>query len=155
MRLELHGGTDLEAALAALGKDVATRTGQRAVRNSSTALREELVATAPFRPGRRMRPGGADYGHLRDNLKVRKVRAKKPGLVLYRVSTGDAFWGNFLEFGTVNMAARPWMRPTVDRMKGKLVEIMFDTLKRGIERAAKRLVKRPAAGGVLPNGRNG
>jgi HK97 gp10 family phage protein len=150
---KLEGAKDLERVLGALGKDVATRIGRKAVRDPAQVLATVLRLTAPYRPGRRDRPNGADYGHLRDNLKVVSVRAKKPGLLLYRVTTGDAFWGNFLEFGTVNMPARPWMRPQVDAMKGEIVDIQVSTLSLGIERAAKKQARRFAA--VNATGRNG
>ena len=151
-RLELKGVEDLRRGLAELDQAVAKRIGRKAARDPAVVLRAVLAVTAPYRPGRRMRPGGADYGHLRDNLKVVSVRAKKPGLFLYRVSTGDAFWGNFLELGTVRMAARPWMLPTVEGMKGEIVDLQISTIRSGIETQAKKMARR--RGAVMANGRN-
>lgn len=139
--LKLHGAKELEAALADLGKQVATRIGRKAVRDSARLLQRAMIEQAPYRPGERAGRSG-QYGHLRDNLKVKAVKAQKPGLLLYRVTTGDAFWGNFLEFGTVRMAARPWARPTVDAQKGNIVDLQIGTLSLGIERAAKRAARK-------------
>jgi HK97 gp10 family phage protein len=154
LSIDLKGVKELEIALEALGKDVATRIGRKAVRDPAKVLQEALVLSAPYRPGTREKSNGR-YGHLRDNLKVVSVRAKKPGLLLYRVSTGDAFWGNFLERGTVTITPRPWMRPTVDRETDNIVSLQIETLTLGIDRAAKRLARKAAKyGAVMPNGRN-
>lgn len=144
MRMELKGARELEQALEALGKQTATRIGRKAVRDSAKHLQASLILTAPYRPGARPKRSG-QYGHLRDNLKVVTVRAKKPGLLLYRVSTGDAFWGNFLEFGTVNLAPRPWMRPAVDREKTAIVNMQIRTLGDGIDKAARRAARKAKA----------
>lgn len=149
--VDLAGAKELEAALDNLGKAVATRIGRKAVRDPANLLKVVLTLTAPYLPGRRDHRGRY-YGHLRDNLKVVSVKAKKPGLILYRVSTGDAFWGNFLERGTVKMSAKPWMRPTVDRMTGEIVDLQISTIKTGIEFQARKAARR--ARSVKPNGRN-
>lgn len=146
--IDLQGLKELESALLALDRQVSARIGRKAVRDSAQLLRAVLAVSAPYRPGSR-RKRGRDDGHLREILKVVSVRAKKPGLILYRVSTGDAFWGNFLELGTVKMNPRPWMRPTVEAMKGELVAEQVAILKTGIDRAAKRAARgaRPASSG--------
>lgn len=144
MRMELQGARELERALEDLGKQVATRIGRKAVRDSAQLLQAALILQAPYLPGLRPKRS-AQYGHLRDNLKVVTVRAKKPGLLLYRVSTGDAFWGNFLEFGTVSLTARPWMSPTVDREKTAIVNKQVEALGVGIEKAARRAARKAKA----------
>lgn len=163
IRGKLEGAKELDAALAALDREVATKLGAKAVRTSASELHGALVEAAPYLPGDRVkqwkRSNGtvaqANYGHLRDNLKVRKVpksKLRKPHFILYQVSTGNAFWGNFLEFGTRYILPRPWMKPVFDRLKGKLLEIMTDTLRLGIDRVAKRAARKARA--MLPNGRN-
>jgi HK97 gp10 family phage protein len=143
LSLDLEGGPELERALLALGKKVATRIGRKAVRDPTRFLQAEMTLVAPYLEG--ARPGrSGQYGHLRDNLKVVSVRSKAPGLLLYRVTTGNAFWGNFLEFGTVNIAAQPWMRPTVDRNTSRIITMQIQVLKTGIEQEAKREARRRA-----------
>lgn len=143
-RLELKGARELERALDALGKQTATRLGRKAVRDSAKHLQASLVLTAPYLPGLRAKRSG-QYGHLRDNLTVVTVRVKKPGLLLYRVSTGDAFWGNLVERGTVKMPPQPWMSPTVDREKDTIVGMQIRTLGDGIKRAAQRAARKAKA----------
>lgn len=141
LTFDLEGGAELERVLLGLGKKVATRIGRKAVRDPTKMLQGKLTLVAPFLAGDRQGRSGR-YGHLRDNLKVVSVRARTPGLLLYRVSTGDAFWGNFLEFGTVNIRAQPWMRPTVDRETSHIITMQIQVLKTGIEREARRAARR-------------
>lgn len=148
LSIDLKGAAELDRALGELGKQVATRIGRKAVKDPTDLLATVLRLTAPYLPGVHLKRG-KNYGHLRENLKVKPLKAKKPGLILYRVSTGDAFWGNFLELGTVKMAAQPWMRPTVDGMKGEIVDLQISTLSLGITRAMKK------RGPVNATGRNG
>lgn len=54
----------------------------------------------------------------------------------WRVGSGDAYWGYFLEVGTRNMPARPWMRPTFDAAAPSLVATIEQDLRRRIEQAA-------------------
>jgi HK97 gp10 family phage protein len=146
-RSTVEGAKELDEALAELDKQVATRLGMTAVRASGLEGKRMMIEAAPYRPGERLHRG-RDYGHLRDNIRVRKSRSQKPNYVVYEITTGRAFWGNFLEFGTVKMSPRPWARPTVDRMPGPLVTIQIDVLRRGIERIAAKAAK----GKLQPNG---
>nr|AGU09814.1 Bacteriophage protein of unknown function DUF646 [uncultured organism] len=146
--IDLAGMKELETALLGLDKAVAGRIGRKAVREPALVLRTVLSLTAPYLPGRRDHRG-VSYGHLRENLKVVSVRARKPGMILYRVSTGDAFWGNFLELGTAKMPAQPWMRPQVDKMTGEIIATKVKVLSDGIAAQAKKQAKRAAA--LLPD----
>jgi len=137
---DVKGLKELDTQLRQLDGKVATRIGRKAVRDPANLLRTVLSLTAPYRTGRRLK-GGQDWGHLRDNLKVVSVKARKRGLILYRVSTGDAFWGNFLELGTVAMSPRPWMRPQVDALTPEIVTMQIDTLRLGITREAKKAAR--------------
>jgi HK97 gp10 family phage protein len=66
------------------------------------------------------------------------VRAKKlQGRKDSYESFGKFFYAHFIEFGTVRMTAKPFMRPAFDMNKERAVEVMKTTLARGIERALK------------------
>ena len=59
----------------------------------------------------------------------------------------DAFYARFVEFGTVKMAARPFMRPAFEAKKGEAVDAIKAYLERRIPEevaklAAKLVVKR-------------
>lgn len=161
-RFRLEGAKELDAALAALGTDVAGKLGTAATRAAGKALQAELIDAAPFNPNGpkpkifTAKSGSlrrTDYGHLRDNLRVRRVKADKPFMIRFQVTTGRAFWGAFLEWGTVRMAAKPWARPTFDRMHQKLLSTVMDTLRTGVDRAAKRAARATRRAGKI--GHNG
>ncbi|MCA3255078.1 MAG: HK97 gp10 family phage protein [Alphaproteobacteria bacterium] len=157
-RIKVQGAAELRAALAELGPEVATKVGRTANRKAARALADEVRRNTPVNPEGetpkyRVSKGGvstkAFYGQLKDNIRVRLRRARREFTITYQVTTGRAFWARFLEFGTVNMSARPFMRPAFDAMREKLLGAQIEELGRGIERAAKRARRR-----MLPNGRN-
>jgi len=134
-RVKLEGVAELKAALEALGPEVATKVGAGADRKAAVLLQNHLIEQAPVGPGRH------PEGHLRDNIRVRKQKARQPYTIRYIVNTGKAFWGAFQERGTAKMAARPWMGPTFDAAVPNLISEQVDGLKTGIERTAKRLAR--------------
>lgn len=149
---QMQGLGELQRNLAELGNEVATKIGRTADRKAARLLADEVRQRAPHRPGvqkksysqrRKGQKTGVvtqtDYGDLRDNITVRLQRARKDFTITYTVSTGKAFWGFFLEYGTVNMAARPFMRPAFDTMVATLQAAQADELRKGIERTVKRM----------------
>lgn len=160
-RFEMVGAKELDAQLAALGTTIATKLMLAAIRGSAEELQQHFIEAAPYRPGERkkywtLKSGetrSASYGHLRDNIRIRKVRPQKENAVVFGVTTGDAFWGRMLEFGTIDMPAHPWARPLVDAAAPELVKIQVDILRAGIEEAASK--GRRSYGSVMSNGRNG
>lgn len=158
MTVNFEGGKDLSRGLRALG-DESTKVGRRSLRQTANLLRDELIAAAPRNPAgateksKRLKDGSVAryrYGQLFQNIRVRELRVRMDNTIGMVVSTGNAFWGNFLEFGTRKMAARPWFRPVWDRMQNRLIAELGQVLGKNIEGAARRQARR-----VLPNGRNG
>jgi HK97 gp10 family phage protein len=151
-RIKLNGATELKAALEELGTVVATKVGVKANRNAARKLAALLAGAAPYDPSTRKKywkrkdgsVGTANYGHLRDNIRVRKIKSMNANTVRHLVSTGDAFWGNFLEFGTAKMAAQPWARPVLDRHYGEISEEQISGLREGIARELARIARTKA-----------
>src|SRR3546814_13014944 len=78
------------------------------------SLREELKRTAPVGPGKpkvRTSKGGTvtrtDLGHLKDNIRTKREKARKSYTIRYVVHFGNAFWALFRERGTVRQPPRP------------------------------------------------
>jgi len=142
----VDGFDELDAQLAAIGTALATEAADEAVHRSADLLRDAWIQGAPYRAGDRSK-----YGHLRTNIRVRKVDARKATAVVYAVTTGNAFWGYFLEFGTAMMAARPWARPIVEGLRGRLVTVQIEVLQAKIDEA---IAGAPRFGPVRANGRN-
>ena len=135
-RTHMEGLKELDAKLAMLQTEVATKLGVQAVRKSSNVLAQGLRGAAPRSDAQS--PSSLKYGRLSANVRVRKARSIKANYIVFNVSTGSAFWGNFGEFGTIKQPARPWYRPTVERLKDELVQVQVDTLAKGIDRIARR-----------------
>lgn len=146
---KMEGFKELEKALKALGPEVATKTGASAARKATNVIRDTVKDKAPFDPGPTERKwtkkdgsvSTADYGHLKDNIKTRKVKARKSHTVAFEVTTGQAFWGRFSELGTEHEPARPWFKPALDEAAPNAVETLQKELKKGVEKAARKARK--------------
>lgn len=147
VRVKFTGGKELEQALREMGEEWATKAGYRANLKAAQHMRDRYVEAAPYQPGPTVkswkRKDGtvvkADYGHLKENIRVRRDKSRKQGNVVHLVTAGKAFWGRFLEYGTRKMAARPWMRPAFEAHREQAVDIQLGELNSLIERAAKRI----------------
>lgn len=150
IRVKMEGVAELKAALEELGEVTATKVGVRANREAAVELRDNLQAVAPYDPTFRKKywrtkdgsVSTAYYGHLKDAIRVRKVKARNANTIVHIVSTGDGFWGSFQEFGTVKMAARPWFRPLVDANYQRIFKLQTSKLGDGIEREARRIARK-------------
>jgi HK97 gp10 family phage protein len=131
-RFQIDGAQELDAKLARLGQDVATDIGVDAVNAAARALADRWAAIAPYDPNRNP---DRKYGHLKDEIRVRREGTDNANQIAFRVSTGDAFWGYFYEFGTVKQPPRPIFRSETEGMKDELVNIQIQRLRSGIEAA--------------------
>lgn len=145
----LTGAKELEAALKALGPEVATKAGASGTRKATNVMRDAVKANAPRGEQSTKRTwrnkdgsqGRGDYGRLHENIKTRKNRSRKAHTVSFQVTTGSAFWGRFSEFGTEHEPARPWFKPALDQVAGKVVEALTVEIKKAIDRAARKAKK--------------
>lgn len=139
--VEIKGLSELLKAMKELPKaieqkclKVAVMTGANVIKRAAADLvvrRTGLVAKA-IRIGfnrKESTPGKAVY-HVFISQKVKdKLKGK----------TRDAFYWRFLEFGTVKMAAKPFMRPAFDSTNREAAEVIKGKLKERIEIEAARL----------------
>lgn len=147
VRVKFSGGKQLQRGLEEMGEEMATKVGYRANLKAAQHLRDQYIEAAPFQPGPtvkswRRKDGSsvtADYGHLKDNIRLRRDKARKEGHIVHLVTVGRAFWGRFLEYGTIKMAARPWMRPAFEANKEAVADIQREELDRLIKRTAKKI----------------
>lgn len=81
-------------------------------------------------------------GRLRKSLKIRVLKKRKSSYAL-QVSPskgwakGEEFYGGFVEFGTVDMPAQPFVRPAFDVHKKSSQKILIDGIKAGLRDAKK------------------
>lgn len=147
--MAVEGWEDLARALDMLSDEMTVKAGNRAALAGANYLKGQISAALPLGQRRaklrRSNNGDVvvmDYGHLRDNVKVRGAgkRARSAmnaaGYFEFSITPGHAFWGRFLEFGTVNQAARPIWRPVFDAETEATVEKVGNVLRLSIARLA-------------------
>lgn len=123
MREALHAAGDVMAAAAEATAPV--RTG---------ALREDVIVKVHVSGDLRSNYVLVGPGYDRGDLKVRGVRRNRRGQLEAVVDTTESpgVYGKFLEFGTKNMSARPWLRPAFEASKQEAVEVFTEFVRAGL-----------------------
>lgn len=139
--VEIKGLSELMRALQELPKaveqkclKVAVMTGANVIKRAAADLvvrRTGLVAKAVrIAFNKKESAPGKSVFHVFVSRKVKVKREKR---------TYDAFYWRFLEFGTVKMAAKPFMRPAFDSTSREAAEVIKGKLAERIEIEAARL----------------
>lgn len=138
----ISGAKELEKALKQLPKSTSKSVLRTALRNAAKPTVNMAKATAPVGP----------TGNLRSSItaktslsKSQKKRRQKVGDVEMFIGP-TAPHGHLLEFGTVKMAPRPFMRPAWDSTKQEVLDSIEKELWQAISKAASRLAKKAEAG---------
>jgi HK97 gp10 family phage protein len=76
-------------------------------------------------------PPATDTGTL-----VNSIESKRDGLVA--VIWTEKAYGKFLEFGTRDIAARPWLTPAVEQNKARFPELLGKSVIESINEAVKK-----------------
>lgn len=82
-----------------------------------------------------VRKGKKAYADTARNRRLNRVGKK------YTVQ-GEAYYWRFLEFGTVKMQAKPFMRPAFEGSKSRILDVMKERLGKAIQDQAKKLAKK-------------
>jgi len=132
--LKLKGARELDRKLARLEKRTAKKVMRKALRAGGKVILAEAKRRAPKRTGA-----------LAASLKVRAAkRSRRRRGVAVIVATaegwfkGDEFYGAFVELGTEDMEAQPYVRPAYDAKKGQAVQVIMTEAGRGIEAEAQK-----------------
>ena len=135
-RIHLHGAEQLLASLRSFEPKLAKKVLRNAMREAARPILEEAKRLVPV-----------DTGELRDSLVIRAAKRVRKGSVGVVVQTergffkGDTYYGAFVEFGTKNMAARPYLRPAFDSRKEEAAMVAQQLIASGIEDIAFNLPK--------------
>ena len=154
---KLEGTKELDELLKDLPDRIARRQLSGALRAGANSLRKEVVNNAPDSPKVHK------YGDLRENIRVRFIRATQRQALAVAVTTGRAFYAHWLEFGreavrvvkkkvlsdgqkifgteVASQPPRPFMRPALDTKGAQVIDTVVKRLKAGIEREYKRRSK--------------
>lgn len=133
-----------------LNADITEKIGRAAMAAGAKVIRDRArtlapISDAPHQLGVRKNEI-AQPGNLRKNIITKRLQRNERSLtqqyiVKVRQGSGkagkDAFYWSFVEFGTVKMAAQPFMRPAFEGGKEKAVEKIKERLKSRIDRANK------------------
>jgi HK97 gp10 family phage protein len=86
------------------------------------ALSQSTRALGPSSPGDAPH---SDTGQLRQSIGSGRVTGiMNPSVDVGSVKGGGAPYAKFLEFGTAKMQARPFLRPSVKRLKRRIIQII-------------------------------
>ena len=118
---------DLKKALDLFPKNVQKNIMIGATRAAAAQLRDDIREATPIRTG-----------NLRKSIGVNKRRSPSKTMTWYSVSPRqggrhDGFYGRFLEFGTVKMSPRPFMRPAFEAKGERGIDAFFDYAKNRVD----------------------
>lgn len=150
--VRVEGFRELDRALGELGKATAKNVLKRV---GIAALEPMADAAAQLAPER--------LGKLAFSIAVSDKRTKRarrpipPGTVVIAMGPaaglGSLFYATHEEFGTVNHAPQPFMRPAWDGGKHQALQDVTDGLKVQIRRAADRAARKAARGAAKAGAR--
>ncbi|PEI02640.1 hypothetical protein CRM79_05090 [Pantoea agglomerans] len=144
-KLDFSGLLDISGDLDALSKSENGRVLRNATRSAATVIKDEAVRRAPRRTGKlaknivvltqRTRNGDISSGvHIRG----RNPRTGNSDNKMKTKDSRNAFYWRFVELGTSDMAAIPFIRPAYDARQEEAVKVAFDTANRAIDEALTR-----------------
>lgn len=111
-------------------------------------VRDEVRRNAPRashvskkRRALRLEKGVDKWGPLKKSIKAKRERAK-PGLP--RSTIRAVFYWRYFEDGTVNMPARPFINPVVERLRPQVPRLWAEQFGKKLEAALRRQAKKAA-----------
>lgn len=138
-RVEVTGFKELERALRELPNAVAKGVLRTALKKAGQPVVDAAIAMAP-----------RDTGKLAESIEIktsltrrqRRRRRKAGDVEMFIGPSTAARHGHLVEFGTVKMAPRPFMRPAWDGNKERVLSLFVAEMRKAIDRAVKRLAKK-------------
>lgn len=140
IKFKVEGLKELSAAMLALGDKMVNKISGDATYQAAKLVQKKAKAIAPEseKPvqwrGKTVQPG-----NLKRSITIRKA---KKGETQHSSEhfvgvRGDAGYARYLEFGTVKMAARSFLRPAIDIEKEWAIKAMEAAIKDGLDKETK------------------
>ena len=132
--VDVSGIMELNKKLRELAGDkIARKVLRSAIRKAAKPMVAAAKAFAPV-----------DSGLLEESIKLKAIRRTRTGFGV-RISTsnsdfdsqGETFYGAMQEWGTVNMAPNPYLRPAFDTTKDQSVQIVTADMQAAIAEATR------------------
>lgn len=148
-RIEVKGLRELGENLKVLQTKVAIKIAKSATAAAANEIKKIAKAKAIIaehayivRSGKGDKGVLVQPGNVPKNIIIKQIASKLTSehIVAVRGKRKDGYAqriGIFLEFGTVNQQALPFMRPALDTGKGKAIDAMVKKIKDGIIKANK------------------
>jgi HK97 gp10 family phage protein len=137
LSLSLRGLDELAKGLRELSQSVRKQALTSALKAAGEPMRDRMSSLAPW---------GQDDPHLANEIvmsfvrDVEGVKATTDGEATLAIGPSwNAFYGLFLEYGTVKMSARPFMRPAFDETSDESMAILARELWAAIEANAPKV----------------
>lgn len=150
----IRGLRELGELMVGLKEEVNQRIANRAVSKGAQFIRDLAKSRAPVLPHETFLYEHGEKipipsGTLRDNIVSVKVSKSKTALtsefiVTVRGKRKDKYaarYGRLVEYGTVNFAPEPYLRPAFDSGKETAASIIANELSAGLDRAIKKAAK--------------
>lgn len=146
-RNNVQGLDALVATLRKLPGELKGNPLRSSLRAGVNVFREDAVRRAP-------QSDLGDQGRLKANIMTRAVPAKDlpsgsaDGQEVFVRQRGgknaptNAFYWRFVEFGTVNQSAQPFLRPAFETNGQNAINVFSDTFRRQVDRAVEQAKKR-------------
>lgn len=144
LKVEIIGLKGVEDALSQAGSKLAKRALRKALKAGGATLLSAAKRNAPIlakaSPNRRP-------GELRDALDMtvklsprEESGTARIGIKRIRSKDGQSptVWSSFVEFGTKDTSAQPFMRPAYDAAKNAAQEAFTEEIREGVETLGKR-----------------
>lgn len=122
--VKLSGFGGLDRKLKKLPEDIAKKALKKAVRAGGQVILDDASRRVPVRTGR-----------LKKSLRVKVRKSSRHGAIA-KIGT-NAPHAHLLEFGTVRMGARPYMRPAFDSKREAAVDEICKELKKQIRETVR------------------
>jgi HK97 gp10 family phage protein len=130
----------LQASFREKGKKVKFNVQKVIVKACLIVERDAKMSMSPNGPSAPGEPPAVDTGRLRASITHRVegggYEEKTVGVVGTNVE-----YGKHLEFGTVHMAARPWLTPALERHRKEIVDLIKEATVSGVSGTAERLAE--------------
>lgn len=148
-RTRIEGAAELEKVLKMLPKQITEKVLVSSVRAGANIVKKEMEARAPIgteikkRKGRTLPPGT-----LKKGIKTRRDKKSGASVTIKVGVFKKGFYGQFLEFGTKEISAKPFLRPAWEQTKMEALEKIGQALGKNIQKAAKKLAGSYAKSGL-------
>ena len=119
-KFEVEGMENLLNEIEKLGQK-GSRIENSALKEAGTIVKESIIKEVPVRTGK-----------LKENITVSNVKSKD-GVKKVEVGPGkDEYYAAFLEFGTTNMNANPFISRGYENSKEEAEKVIVEEIKKGL-----------------------